>query len=828
MAGRKGTDEQTMQVAGRRVRLTHPGKVLYPDAPGGDARTKAEVAGYYREVADALVAHADRRPATRMRWPDGTAGEMFVEKNLPAGAPDWLTTVTLAHGDHRSTYPVLDSAATLVWAAQMAALELHVPQWTVPGGSAEEGPAEEDGVTAPGPTRRLVVDLDPGPGVDLDHTARLALRVRDLLADAGLESWPVTSGSKGVHVYARLPRPVGSEAASRLARTVADGLAEQTPDLVTATMRKTERRGRVLVDWSQNSSSKTTVAPYSLRAGQRPFVAAPRTWDELEAGGLEQLTAREVLERLQRDGDLLAGLDPADPDPTAGASSGTGTVDLDAYRRKRDRSKTPEPFDDGPEAAGPTNPDPADDGPIFVIQEHHARALHFDVRLERDGVLASWAVPKNLPLEPGVRRLAVRTEDHPLGYADFSGTIPKGEYGGGAVEIWDRGTIDVEKWRSDEILVELHGERVDGAYAFIRTGDGRSTGEDDAGAQWIVQRRTTSRAHDGPGGDGPDEKTDDGAGSPTELPEALRDPRPMLPTDRAVGRLTGEVWAFEEKWDGYRALVHVVDGTVRVTSRGGHDLTDRVPGLDGLPERLGIDAVLDAELVALDDEGHARFGALAAREAGGADAPVSLVVFDVLWAGGTSLLRTRWERRREVLDELAPRLREVPVVLVPEPLEAATGEEAMELAREHGAEGVVAKRRDSHYRPGRRATTWVKEAFWTTTEVVVGGWRPGRSGSRGLGSLLVGVPDGERLTYLGRVGSGLTGAVADELAGELEELARKRSPFGDELPRDVASDARWVLPRLVVEVRHHGLTDHGHLRQPSLRGIRRDKLPGDL
>ena len=325
--GRGRDDERTVEVAGRRVRLTHPGKVMYPEAGGGtggrrrsydEPRTKGAVADYYREVAEALLAHASARPATRMRWPDGTGGEMFVEKNLPAGAPDWLTTVTLAHRDHEATYPVLDSAAALVWTAQMGALELHVPQWSLgPDALAATGAVE------PGKAGRLVIDLDPGPGVDLDQTARIALRVRELLADAGLESWPVTSGSKGIHVYARLPKPLGGESASRLARTVAEGLAEQTPDLVTATMKKAERTGRVLVDWSQNNPSKTTVAPYSLRGGARPFAAAPRTWDELEAGALRQLTGAEVVERLGRDGDLLAGLS-TDVEEAAPARDGGG------------------------------------------------------------------------------------------------------------------------------------------------------------------------------------------------------------------------------------------------------------------------------------------------------------------------------------------------------------------------------------------------------------------------------------------------------------------------------------------------------------------------
>ena len=851
--GRGRDDERTVEVAGRRVRLTHPDKVMYPEAGGGpsgksdddEPRTKGAVADYYRAVAEALCAHASSRPATRMRWPEGTGGEMFVEKNLPAGAPDWLTTVTLAHREHEATYPVLDSAATLVWTAQMAALELHVPQWSL-------GPDEltAGGVVEPGPARRLVVDLDPGPGVDLDQTARIALRVRELLDDAGLESWPVTSGSKGIHVYARLPRPVGGESASRLARTVAEGLAEQTPDLVTATMKKTERRGRVFVDWSQNNPSKTTVVPYSLRGGARPFAAAPRAWDELEAGGLWQLTGAEVVERLDREGDLLAGLS-ADVEESTPAPE--PVVDLDAYRRKRDPENTPEPFgdegdDEGTSVGRSTSVEDDDRPPIFVIQEHHARSVHYDVRLEHDGVLASWAVPKNLPLSPGVRRLAVRTEDHPMSYADFEGRIPKGQYGGGEVEIWDRGTIEVTKWRRDEILVRLRGEHVDGAYAFIRTGDGRSTGDDDAGARWIVQRREddadegagsgggdgSEGAHEAgrsgeAGGPAPDPASDD-EDFPTrpDLPAALRDPRPMLPTDRKILRLTSADWVYEQKWDGYRAMVTVIGGRVRVSSRRGQDLTDRVPGLEGLPSALAVDAVLDAEMVALDERGRASFSLLSRREAGGEDAPVSLVMFDVLWVDGTSLLRTRWERRREVLDELAPRLREVSAILVPEPLGADNGDDAMKLASEAGAEGVVAKRRDAHYFPGRRTATWLKQPLRERIEAVVGGWRPGSTGSRGLGSLLLGVPSGDHLTYLGRVGSGLRGAVADQLLAELEKSSRERSPFGDDLPRDVAADARFVLPKLVVEVEFHGRTERGLLRQPVLVGLRRDKLPGDV
>lgn len=887
----KGTKE-SVEVDGRTIRFTHADKVLY-EATG---TTKADVLEYYLAVAPLLMTYAGRRPVTRKRWPDGTDDKSFFEKNLPSHAPDWVPRVAIEHSSRTVRYPVLDSPATLAWFAQQAALELHVPQWTL----------END---EPGRTRRIVIDLDPGEDVDLDTTAKVALRVRDLLSEAGLDSFPVTSGSKGIHLYARLDKAVTAASASKVAKQIAQSLAKQTPDLVTATMKRSIREGKVFVDWSQNSGAKTTVAPYSLRGRVEPWVAAPRSWEELGDGGLAHLHWDEVLKRLDSDGDLLDGLEgtaqkkatkkkstsstgsasrakksggskkssssssddedpePADTDSSDGSDAAHSTevegcdaepasedavvTSLAEYRRKRDRRKTPEPFD------GEVETDRDDvDGPIFVIQEHHARRLHFDLRLEHHGVLASWAVPKNLPTEPKDRRLAVNTEDHPLGYETFEGTIPKGEYGAGHMTIWDRGWYECEKWREDEIIVWLHGDKVSGRYVLVRTSAEKN--------QWIVQymkdqspdsfyggrdnpkssypegdkrARSGGSSSGGSGSAGKGSSRRSGGGASRDSDSADRPdapPLPMIPTAATVTELPDDKWAFEGKWDGYRVTIATsgAGGQARLVSRNGNSMDWLTDGFPGLADALERPAVIDAELVILGSDGVPDFTSLAKQAAAeGQDSSlpsVELFVFDVLEVDGVDLRTQAWERRREVLDLLTPALTSVDRVHVPEVLDGP-GDRALAEAEEFGWEGIVAKRRDSRYESGRRSKAWLKEKLLTTTEAVVGGWRPGKGGRSGsLGSLLLGLPAETGLTYIGRVGTGFSDKQARALLDELEPLTRKTSPFVEQLPADARRDAIWVLPKLVVEVRHQGFTEDGHMRQSSWRDIRRDKLPGDL
>ena len=285
----------TVTVEGRTLRLTHLDKVMYP----ATGTTKADVIGYYQAIAPVLLPQLRDRAITRKRWPDGVAGPVFFEKNVPRGHPDWLRTATFHHADRGRgreardvEYVLADDTAALVWLAQVAALELHTPQWRV-GADGER--------LAPD---RLVVDLDPGAPAGLAECATVALAARDLLRDAGSDAVPVLSGSKGIHLYAPLA-PADPGHAADVARLLAQALGEQLPELVVTTMARPDRAGRVFVDWSQNNPAKTTVTPYSLRGRDKPTVATPVTWEELASPELHQLQASEVLDRVSRLGDLM-------------------------------------------------------------------------------------------------------------------------------------------------------------------------------------------------------------------------------------------------------------------------------------------------------------------------------------------------------------------------------------------------------------------------------------------------------------------------------------------------------------------------------------------
>lgn len=294
--------EVHVSVEGRTLRLTNLAKVLYP----ATGTTKGEVLDYYARIAPVLLPHLHGRAVTRIRWPHGVAGESFFEKNAPARTPSWVRTVTVPTTGSRSAsgqegtirFPIVEDMATLTWLVNLAALELHVHQWSV------------DDAGEPAGADRLVIDLDPGEPAGLHECCIVALRVRDRLAEHSLTTYPVTSGSKGLHLYAALPEPVPSEESTALAKQVAEELQRELPDLVTATMTKSRRTGKVFLDWSQNAGSKTTIAPYSLRGRERPTVATPLTWDEVEGGaedplGLEQFRFEEVLQRVADLGDLF-------------------------------------------------------------------------------------------------------------------------------------------------------------------------------------------------------------------------------------------------------------------------------------------------------------------------------------------------------------------------------------------------------------------------------------------------------------------------------------------------------------------------------------------
>jgi bifunctional non-homologous end joining protein LigD len=468
---------------------------------------------------------------------------------------------------------------------------------------------------------------------------------------------------------------------------------------------------------------------------------------------------------------------------------------LGEYERKRDFATTPEP-------AGKKRRR-GKGGPRFVVQEHSARRLHWDLRLEHDGVAASWAIPNGIPEDPAENRKAVHTEDHPLEYLDFEGEIPAGEYGAGTMRIWDRGTYEVEKWEKEKIVFSFSGERLSGRYALFRAGAGAK--------DWMIHR--------------------------IDPPAEERDPFPesVVPMLAKLSKLpaSDEGWAAEVKWDGVRAIAYCRPGRLELQSRNLNDVTAQYPEVRGLSRQLGArDAVLDGELVAFDADGRPSFERLQQRIHQTSASvvrrrmkshPVSYVIFDLLYLEGHNLMGEPYSRRRELLDglELAGESWQVPGYF---PGQAG---ELLEASAAQKLEGIVLKRLDSRYSPGKRNGSWLKVKNLGRQEFVIGGWQEGEGRRRdSLGSILLGYfdEDGE-LRYAGKVGTGFSDRDLDELRRRLRPLARKPSPFaGRRGPRK----AHFVEPQLVAEIEFRELTAEGMVRHGSFKGLREDKPAAEV
>jgi bifunctional non-homologous end joining protein LigD len=465
-------------------------------------------------------------------------------------------------------------------------------------------------------------------------------------------------------------------------------------------------------------------------------------------------------------------------------------MSLSEYRKKRDPKITPEPFGSGKRGKKP----------IFVVQRHDASRLHYDFRLEKNGALASWAVPKGVPLEPGAKVLAVHVEDHPLEYAKFHGEIPKGQYGAGTVEIFDNGTYDLlEEKPNGQLTFDLHGKKLNGRWSLVPTHmDGKEQ-------NWLLIKRSDDH--------------DETAGAPVQQGTY----KPMLATlETHVPH--GDDWTYEVKFDGFRAIAYVRGGECKLVSRNDHDLTGRFPDVAKAVVKAvkSPNAVIDGEITRIDPTGKTSFSELQQGEG-----PLVYYVFDLLELDGEPRIDEALTERKEQLRKLL----DARVKMVAYSDDFGDGDALFAVAQQRSLEGIISKRKSSTYKPGRRTRDWLKTKTENNEEFVVTGYTQG-AGRRAdtFGALVLGVNEGDHLRYVGNVGTGFNDAEIRKLLSLLRPLQRDTSPFPVEpkMPRIRKGDVHWVEPKLVAQVRFGEWTHDGHLRHPAYLGLREDKAAGEV
>ncbi len=803
-AERRG-DRWRVEVDGRELRLSNLDKVFWP----AEGYTKGDLLAYYFNVAPFIVPYLAKRPLTLKRMPDGVEGDFFFEKQAPSHTPDWVPRCAVpASGENARfgparheviDYLMVEDVAGLLYVANLGCVEFH------PLHSRCGNVSQPD---------YLFFDLDPFEPATFADVLAVARHVRAACEQLGLRAYPKTSGATGMQVFVPIEPGRSYEETRALVGAAGRLLAAADPDRVTMEWEIERRAGKVFVDHGMNRAGANIAAVYSLRPEPGAPVSTPLTWDEVEAGEIRprDFTIATIWERLEHVGDLFRGvLDRPQPLGPALEALGIprtppGPVEAATIARSRDsslrayldrRSLGPE---GSPEPAGGQ---PTPEGNAFVVQWHDATRLHHDLRLERGGVLVSWAVPKGLPFVRGERHLAVQTEDHPMEYGSFEGTIPQGHYGAGDVRIWDRGTYELLEWTDDKVSVRLHGLRHGGEYHLVRTK-----------ADWLV-----FLSREDPGRPAP--------AAPPDLAPMLATAVPA-PFDR-----TG--WWFEPKLDGVRTLVELRGQQVRLRSRTGRDQTATYSELAHLERRIvAATALLDGEIVAADERGRPSFERLQERigltepreiQRAARRTPVELYAFDLLWLDGRDLTGLPLTERRAALDGVVLEGRGLRRIYAVEGHGIALFERATEL----GFEGVVAKRASSRYRPGGRSPDWLKVKAVRRQDCVILGWTPGKGGRGGtFGALLVAArpAPGAPLAWVGQVGTGFTDRALEDLVARLAPLAAG-APAVEDPQLAATRGARWVRPELVCEVQYLEFTRDGKMRGPSFRGLRPDKAPED-
>ncbi len=748
--------KQLARVGKRKIELSNLTKVLFSD----DHIVKAQLIEYYFKIAPTILAHVKGRPLSFVRYPNGIGGESFFQKNRPDWAPDWIEHVPL--GNEPIDYVLATEEASLVWMANLACIELH------------QMPSRAPHFDRPD---YIAYDLDPPENLKFPHVKELALELKEHLEESGYHPFVKTTGRKGLHVLTPIESKYGFSEAFEAAKAVAQPFVNSHASSVTLHIKKELRKGRILLDIYRNRQSQTIVSPYSVRGLPGAPVSTPLDWSDLASiESPAEFDLHNVPERLLQTGDpweaIGAYATPLHTDATSTAPRVRSSrrriparthktpEQLEEYSRKRRFEKTSEP----PPLEIPGQ------GNVFVVHRHRASRLHYDLRLEQNAVLSSWAIPKGLPPRPGIMRLAVKVEDHPLEYVNFEGAIPKMEYGGGMMWVFARGRYEITKQKKNGFYFRLQSRELNAEYRIHHTKE----------SQWLLERVDTPQV------------------------DWLENPIPPMLARTANKPPDSEDYCFEVKWDGIRAMASLDEGTIRIRGRNGHDITEQFPELV-VPEtafRAGC-GLFDGEIVCLDSEGKPDFENVIHRmqqkgantiERSRARNPAVFYAFDCLYLDGRPLVNEPLIRRREWLEDA---VRKGGAYRVSGEVEE--GPLFFEAAKNMGLEGIMAKLRNSTYLPGKRSDSWLKIKVRQTLECAIIGYTRGE-GDRAatFGALHLGRPEGDQLKYVGKVGSGFDVRSLGAVSAQLQKLTTTRKPISKKLVDDARSI--WVEPTLACEV----------------------------
>ena len=765
------------KVGKRTLELSNLDKVLFPE----DHIIKAELIEYYLHAAPTILRHIKGRPLSLVRQPDGIHGERFFQKNRPGWTPPWIEHVVLGGKDDKVDYILATEDATLAWLANLACIELHQMHGRSPHFDKPD---------------YMAFDLDPPEGFPFSRIVELALELRESLEEIGYHTFVKTTGGKGVHLLAPIEPRWSFDQVFETSKQVAQKFIAAHSAITTLELKKASRGGKVLVDVFRNRTYQTIVCPYSVRGRPKAPVSMPLTWEQLrDLSDPSEFNIRTVLDHLKRDGDAWEAIDayatPLHTERKSGVPAKRKTLakakkSLTDYAKKRAFDKTPEP---------PAQP-VGQEGRSFVIHRHHATRLHYDLRLEREGTLKSWAVPKGLPPRPGIKRLAVHVEDHPLSYGEFEGIIPEGQYGAGPVWIFAKGRYEITKEKKDNsFYFRLQSLEVSSEYRMIHT----------KGKDWLLERV------DAPQVDWLHDKV-----------------QPMLaePTDKLPSETHAAQYLYEIKWDGIRALISLDEGQVTIRSRSQRDITHVFPEL-AIPDKAFRAAcgLFDGEIVCLDKGGKPIFENVLHRLQQTSESAIArgrvahqavCYLFDCLYLDGRPIMKEPLERRRAWL---ADAIRPNPTIRVSETME--DGRALYDAAITAGLEGVVAKKRTSVYVPGLRTGDWLKIKGQGSAEFVIVGYTPGK-GARGssFGSLQLGRTSDGQIEYGGRVGGGFDEKTLQQVYQKIHALKKTKKPFDVAVPDE--NKTVWVEPKLHCEVRYASLTQAGVPRAPVFVRLRPD------